>query len=108
MILFSWVIGDLGVTPTVGELTNVVNNARWEYWADDGEGHTAMIFGEEKFGAPDSGSFTPFDQLTQAQVSAWIEQQVGEEEMNRKRAYLTANIAEQVAPPPTILPPPWA
>lgn len=108
MITFTWSVQSLGVVATENGLNNVVDRAYWHYTADDGEGHTAMVYGEQVFGPPDPNNFTPYDQVTEAQVAGWVEEQIGEEQMTRTRERLTQEIDAQINPPFALVVPPWA
>ena len=65
----------------------LVTAGHWRVSAVDGE-HTAGAYGSVGFTRGDS--FTPFEQLTEAQVIAWVKEQLDTDEME-------ANLAGQIA-----------
>ena len=103
-ISINWIIKQLLVKKTEGELTDVVISANWSCRASDGT-YSAVLTGCASF-APPSGSFTPYDQLTQDQVLGWcfsngVDQAAIE-------ANVTAQIENQINPPIIAPPLPWA
>ena len=79
----------------------LVTTAHWRVSAVDGE-HTAGAYGSVGFTRGDS--FTPFEQLTQEQVIAWVKEQLDTDEIE-------ANLAGQIAvlkAPKTASGLPWA
>ena len=69
-ITFTWSITKLEVVPTLENKSNVVTNVEWFLEGKDTENNiTASIAGVRGFGLSDN--FTPYDQLTEAQVLDW-------------------------------------
>jgi len=103
-ISINWIIKQLLVKKTEGELTDVVISANWSCRASDGT-YSAVLTGCASF-APPSGSFTPYDQLTQDQVLGWCFSN------GVDQAAIEANVTQQIENqinPPIIAPPlPWA
>jgi len=102
-ISINWIIKQLLVKKTEGELTDVVISANWSCRASDGT-YSAVLTGCASF-APPSGSFTPYDQLTQDQVLGWCFSN------GVDQAAIEANVTQQIENqinPPVIAPPlPW-
>jgi hypothetical protein len=71
---------------------DLVTTAHWRVSAVDGE-HSAGAYGSVGFTRGDS--FTPFDELTQEQVIAWVKEQLDVEQIE---AALAQSIAEQKQP----------
>lgn len=71
---------------------DLVITAHWRVSAVDGE-HSAGAYGSVGFTRGDS--FTPFEQLTEAQVIAWVKSQL---EVEQIEAALAQIIAEQKQP----------
>jgi hypothetical protein len=89
-------------------LTDVVKSASWTRTASeevDGKVYTSSFPGVTPFSAPDPASFTPYDQITEAQVMGWVESKV---DMAAIDATLTTNVENQINPPVVELPLPWA
>jgi len=71
MTQFTTTITAMYILPQVDGQTDVVVNAIWQVTGVDGE-YTASIGGNTQFTLEQGASFTPYDQLTQAQVIGWI------------------------------------
>jgi hypothetical protein len=111
MITISWIIERLLVKPTEGSLTDVVITADWRCngtettgTGDDAKTYTGTCYGSASF-APPTEAFTPYPDLTEAQVLGWcwsngVDQTAIE-------ANVTQQIADQVNPPVIAPPLPW-
>jgi len=80
MVNYKWVISDLVAKIQDGELSNIIETVHWRYQATDGE-HTADVYGSVRLEAPDTESFKPFEQVTEADVIAWLESKLDVEAM---------------------------
>ena len=72
MATYKWVISDLKAKIQDGELSNVIDTIHWRYQAEDGE-FTADVYGSVGLEAPEADSFIPSEELTVADVEAWLE-----------------------------------
>ena len=54
-------------------LENVIESIHWRYQAEDADGNIADVYGSVGLEAPEADSFTAFNDLTQADVEAWLE-----------------------------------
>jgi hypothetical protein len=102
-ISINWIIKQLLVKKTEGSLSDVVVTANWSCRGSNGT-YSAVLTGCTKF-APPSGSFTPYEDLAEAQVLNWcftngIDQKAIE-------ANVTQQIENQINPPVVCLPNPW-
>jgi hypothetical protein len=98
-----WIIERLLVKPTEGSLTDVVITADWRCNGTQDQ-YSGTCYGSCSF-APPSGSFTPYEDLTEAQVLGWcfangVDQAAIE-------ANVTQQINDQINPPVVTLPLPW-
>jgi hypothetical protein len=103
MITINWIIERLLVKPTEGTLTDVVITADWRCNGTQDQ-YSGTCYGSCSF-APPSGSFTPYEDLTEQQVLGWcfangVDQKAIE-------ANVTQQIADQVNPPVITPPLPW-
>lgn len=98
-----WLIERLLVKPTEGSLTDVVITADWRCNGSQ-ESFSGTCYGSCSF-APPSGSFTPYDQLTEAQVLDWCYQNGVDK--SAIEANVSLQIANQINPPVVSLPLPW-
>ncbi len=69
MTTINWIIESLLVRKVEGSNTDVVITADWRCNGTDGT-YSGTCYGSASF-APPTGSFTPYDQLTQDQVLGW-------------------------------------
>ena len=77
---YNWIISDLVAKIQEGELSNIIETVHWRYQATDGE-HTADVYGSVGLEAPDAESFKPFEEVTEADVIAWLEAKLDVEAM---------------------------
>lgn len=106
----TWSITQMQVKPQEGQYTDVVVTASWQCAASEASGgidYSASNYGEASFPMP-SGSFTPYDQLTQEQVLGWVFAEVGQEFKANVEANVQERVANQINPPIISLPLPWA
>jgi hypothetical protein len=82
MVNYNWVISDLVAKIQDGELSNIIETVHWRYQATDGE-HTADVYGSVGLEAPDAESFKPFEEVTEADVIAWLEDKLDVEAMQK-------------------------
>jgi len=104
---YNWVIEQLDCYPEKDGHTDVVFTAHWRLNGSDGV-NAATVYGSIGLTYEEGAPFTPYADLTQAQVVGWVQAAMGEEEVQR----LTNNVAAQLASlanPPVVVPPlPWA
>jgi hypothetical protein len=98
-----WIIERLLVKPTEGSLTDVVITADWRCNGTD-ETYSGTCYGSCSF-QPPSGEFTPYDQLTEAQVLNWCYENGVDK--TAIEANVTQQINDQINPPVVTLPLPW-
>mgnify|MGYP000234505543 CR=1 FL=1 len=103
MITINWIIERLLVKPTEGSLTDVVITADWRCNGTDGT-YSGTCYGSCSF-APPSGSFTPYEDLTQDQVLDWCF--ANGVDQTAIEANVTLQIENQINPPIIAPPLPW-
>ena len=103
MITISWLIERLLVKPTEGSLTDVVITADWRCNGSQ-ESFFGTCYGSCSFAAP-SGSFTPYEDLTQEQVLSWC--YANGVDQSAIEANVSLQIQNQIDPPVVSLPLPW-
>jgi len=104
---YTWGFPVLGVTFSEDSLTNVISTVNWTLTATE-DAYTSYVYGSVGLTAPSPATFTPYDQVTEAQVQAWTEEALGAEQVEKYKANLAAQIETQKNPPTGNLPPPWA
>ena len=100
----SWIIERLLTKPVEGSLTDVVITADWRCNGSQ-DSYTGTCYGSCSF-APPTGSFTPYNELTEQQVLDWCYQNGVDQAAIE--ANVTAQIEAQINPPVVSLPLPWA
>jgi len=109
---FSVVIHGAPVAPSEDGLTDVIKSVSWTRLAQqqveiDGETKifTAGYPGVTQLGAPNPAAFTPYNQITEAQIFEWINTAVNDwTEIDTR---LQDNLQSQINPPIVNLPLPW-
>ena len=106
-ILYTYEPTELFMAPSLDGLTDVVTRVRYNYTGVDEEtGLSAVFAGSTPTPQPASGSeFIPFQDLTEAEVVAWLEAIVPTDHMQE---VITKNINNQIAPKYEPAPLPWA
>jgi len=111
MITLSWIIERLLVRKVEGTYSDVVITADWRCngtetigTGDDAKTYSGTCYGSASF-QPPSGSFTPYEDLTEQQVLGWcfsngVDQSAIE-------ANVTQQINDQINPPVIAPPLPW-
>ena len=76
---YKWVVSGLHAKIQEGELSNVIESIHWRYQAEDADGNIADVYGS--VGLELEGDFIPFEDLTQADVEAWLESKLVVEQL---------------------------
>ncbi len=98
-----WIIERLLVKPTEGSETNVVITADWRCNGTQDQ-YSGTCYGSCSF-APPTGSFTPYEDLTEAQVLNWC--YANGVDQAAIEANVTLQIENQINPPVIAPPLPW-
>ena len=98
-----WLIERLLTKPVEGSNTDVVITADWRCNGSQ-ESFSGTCYGSCSF-APPTGSFTPYADLTEAQVLDWC--YANGVDKSAIEANVTAQIQNQINPPVVSLPLPW-
>ena len=106
-VTYVWALGPLDVKLAEDGLTNVVYNVNWRLIGTDGE-YSADVYGSCGVPAPAPDAFTPYDQLTEAQVQGWVETALGDEQVAAYKDSIARNIELQKNPVDASLQPPWS
>ena len=106
---YSWNITAMSTFPQLDGETDVVVLAQWICVGDD-NGTTASIDGNSQFTIQQGAPFTPYNQLTEAQVMQWVFDALGENGINNTQACVQGQINSILNPPvtPSNQPLPWS
>ena len=103
---YAWTVDQMYTldTPEPGFVFNVL----WTLTGVDGQ-YTASIGGNSQFTVQE-GTFTPYSQLTQAQVIGWVQAALGADGVANFEANVQGQINSMITPPvsPQNTPLPWA
>jgi hypothetical protein len=105
-ITYNWNFNPLECYPTESGQTDVVFNVHWQLYATTGS-YGASSIGVQRVGPLDTGSFTPFEELTKEQVQGWIVDSMGTGSVDAMYTSLATQIENQINPPTVTLPAPW-
>lgn len=88
--------------------TDTVVAVQYTLTATSGD-YTSSMHGMVQLKPDESGSFTPFENLTQEQVVAWVQAAIRPEDMNHFKMGLTRRLEHMANPPvrPVVKPAPW-
>ena len=103
MITINWIIERLLVKPTEGDKTDVVITADWRCNGTQGQ-YSGTCYGSCSF-APPTENFTPYPDLTEAQVLGWC--YANGVDQSAIEANVTQQINDQINPPVIAPPLPW-
>ena len=103
----TWIVEQMSCYPQAEGQTDVVFNVAWRANATDGT-YNATSYGTVGITYVAGSPYTPYDQLTQDQVVGWVQDALGQEQVDAIDAGLATNIANQVNPPTVTPPLPWS
>jgi hypothetical protein len=97
-ITTTWIVEQMNCYPTAEGQTDVVFNIHWRANATDGT-YNATSYGTVGVTYKAGSPYTPYADLTQAQVVGWVQAALGAEQVATIEAGLATNIANQANPP---------
>jgi len=80
---YKWVISGLQAKIQEGELSNVIESVHWRYQAEDADGNISDVYGSVGLESPNPESFVPHEELTKADVEAWLEAKLDVESLQQ-------------------------
>lgn len=104
---YSWIISQLECYPQHEGKTDVVFTIHWRRQATDGT-YTADVYGTQSVTLDPDAPFTPYANLTQADVEGWLEDAMGADKVAEMDAALDTQIENQINPPVITPPLPWS
>lgn len=98
--MVTWSITSMVVIPQVDEYAEFAWQVGWQCSATDGTNtqsiNSSVVFYPAQQGQP----YTPYDQLTEAQVIEWVQQALGPEKTAQTEAVVTSLLTATPAPLP--------
>jgi len=105
--LYTWTISALDCIPQVGSLTDYVCTSHWSCSGTDGT-FTGSCYSTVSFAVnPDKPNYTPYNELTEAEVIQWTQEALGEEQVAAIYTSIDSQIENAKNPPIVVLPLPW-
>jgi hypothetical protein len=105
---YSWGIAQLQCYPEKDGKKNVVFMCNWTRTAVGPKGVSASLYGAQEITLNPSDPFTPYANLTLAQVCGWLEANMGAEAIAVIDNTLDNEISAKVTPQEIAPPLPWA
>jgi hypothetical protein len=107
MTTITWSIEQMSCYPQELGETDVVFSAAWRVNGTDGT-YNATVYGSQSLSPYDGKTpFTPYADLTQAQVIGWVQDAMGAEQVAAINANIEQQIESQVNPTVVNPPLPW-
>lgn len=103
---YTWDLGPLETALNEDGLTNVVKAVHWRLKATSGM-YSDTIYGVASMPAADPDDFVVYEDLTKAQVQAWVEGALGADTVAQYKSNLDTSIDRMINPIKATLPPPW-
>ena len=101
---YSWDCKTVDCYPTFEGNSDVVFNVHWRLNCTsdksnaDGTPYSATVYGTQAISTADIKDFIPFEDLTNATITGWVESTMGDDEVAELKSGLDANIESQINP----------
>ena len=106
-IVYTWNVVQMDAYPEKDGLTDVVFVVHWTLSGTDGT-YTGSAYGSVGVTLDEGGGYTPFAELTEAQVIGWVQESLGAEQVASLEAGVANQIEQQINPTVVTPPLPWA
>jgi len=103
----TWAVVQMDAYPEYDGETDVVFNVHWTLSATDGT-YNGSVYGTQIVSLDPAAPFTPYADLTEAQVIGWVQDAMGTEQVDAYEANVAQQIADQANPPVVTPPLPWS
>jgi len=104
---YTWAVVQMDAYPEADGDTDVVFNVHWTLTGEEA-GFSGSVYGAQAVSVDPDAPFTPYVDLTEAQVIGWVQAAMGAEVVAGYEANVDQQINDQVAPPVVTPPLPWA
>ena len=104
---YHWGVVQMDAYPEYEGHADVVFTVHWTLNGTDGT-YNGSVYGSVGLTLDPEGKYTPYTDLTEAQVIGWVQDALGEEQVKSYEANVAAQIAAQIDPPVVTPPLPWA
>ena len=83
---------------TIDGNEDTVFNVHWRLIGEDDANNISGVYGTQTLDTSDLSGFTAFSDLTNNQVTAWVESAMGEDKVTEYKSAISNQIAELVTP----------
>lgn len=111
----TWGVVQMDAYPEYEGQTDVVFTVHWNLTGTETVGeepdqttYTGYVYGSVGLTLNPEEPFTPYPDLTEAQVIGWVQDALGAEQVAAYEANVAQQIADQINPPVVTPPLPWA
>lgn len=103
----TWTVVQMDCYPEYDNHVDVVFAVHWTLSGTDGT-YTGGVYGSVGVTIDEGATYTPYADLTEAQVIGWVQDALGEEQVAAYEASVAQQIADQADPPVVTPPLPWS
>jgi len=83
---------------TIDGNEDTVFNVHWRLTGEDNKNNLGTVYGSQGLDTSDLSSFTAFADLTNDQITGWVESAMGEDKVTEYKTNISNQIAELVKP----------
>tara|TARA_R100000149_G_C5848635_1_gene118124 strand:+ start:79 stop:402 length:324 start_codon:yes stop_codon:yes gene_type:complete len=83
---------------TIDGNEDTVFNVHWRLTGEDDVNNSNTVYGTQELDTSDLSNFTAFADLTNDQITGWVESAMGEDKVTELKANISNQIAELVTP----------
>ena len=103
----TWAVVQMDCYPEQDGETDVVFTVHWTLNGTDGT-YNGGVYGSTGVTVDAGATFTPYADLTEAQVIGWVQDALGVDQVTAYEANVAQQIADQANPPVVTPPLPWS
>ncbi len=103
----TWAVVQMDAYPEYEGEPDVVFTVHWTLSGTDGT-YNGSVYGSVGVTLDEDNAFTPYADLTSAQVIGWVQDALGENQVASYEANVAKQIEDQINPPVVNPPLPWA
>lgn len=109
---YSWTFPTLQTYANQDGFENVIYVVHWYLngvCPPESGSYNVQLFGAQEIAPFVSGSrpFIPYEQITEAEITEWLEEAMGPEKLSELRGRIDQQLHDLINPPVLYLPPPW-
>ena len=103
----TWGVVQMDAYPEYNGEPDVVFTVHWTLVATDGT-YTGSVYGSIGTGLTEGATYTPYADLTEAQVVGWVQNAMGAEQVAEYEGNVAGQIEGQINPTVVTPPMPWS